>query len=112
MTVCTRQPGSTVIQQPEADEHRSDLPSPADSTQHTCCPSSRSSYWISSRKATMKPTGASNALTSSDMDLFFFDDTATTEISTLSLHGALFFFFKDPPPPHISPFPLPGPLPI
>src|SRR2546427_201755 len=43
---------------------------------------------------------------------FFFNDTATTEIYTLSLHDSLFFFLNDPAPPDLSPFPLHGPLPI
>src|SRR5258706_578051 len=42
--------------------------------------------------------------------LFFFNDSATTETYTLSLHDALLFFLKDPPPPEISLFPLHGPL--
>src|SRR3712207_8450305 len=38
---------------------------------------------------------------------FFFNDTATTEIYTLSLHDALPIF--DPPPPHLHRHPhLPG----
>src|SRR2546422_11644863 len=44
--------------------------------------------------------------------LFFFNDTATTEIYTLSLHYALLFFFNEPAPPELSPLPLPAPLPI
>src|SRR5258708_2688351 len=46
------------------------------------------------------------------ISFFFFNDTATTEIFTLSLHDALLFFLKEPAPPEISPLPLLGPLPI
>src|SRR5258707_273726 len=41
---------------------------------------------------------------------FFFNDTAPTDISILSLHYSLFFFLKDPPPPHFSPLSLLGAL--
>src|SRR5258705_218320 len=41
---------------------------------------------------------------------FFFNDTATTEIYTLSLHDALPFFLKEPPPAHHSLIPLVCPL--
>src|SRR5260221_426189 len=43
---------------------------------------------------------------------FFFNDTATTEIYTLSLHDALFFFFEEHAPHLHSPFSLPRRLPL
>src|SRR5260370_378749 len=48
----------------------------------------------------------------STLPFFFFNDTATSLISTLPLHDSLLFFLNDPAPPEISPFPLHGPLPI
>src|SRR5260221_439948 len=38
---------------------------------------------------------------------FFFNDTATNEIDTLSLDDALFFFLKEHAPDHNPPIPLP-----
>src|SRR5260221_135677 len=47
-----------------------------------------------------------------ELVFFFFNDTATTEIYTLSLHDALPFFFKEPAADLHSPFYLPRRLPV
>src|SRR5260221_557213 len=51
-------------------------------------------------------------ITHTFFSIFFFNDTATTDIYTLSLHDAFPFFFKEHAPHQHSPFSLPGRLPV
>src|SRR3989454_620551 len=71
-------------------------------------------YWILTLSTTLSSVACDTLLYTClsfiDFSFFFFNDTATTEIYTLSLHDALLFFLKDPPPPLLSPFPLLCPL--
>src|SRR5260221_63666 len=82
------------------------------SSQHILYPPRLDLYCVNHNPSHSPPHIVSTITHPYHSHFFFFNDTATTEIYTLSLHDALPFFFKEHAPHLHSPFSLPCRLPL